>query len=231
MSNTIQLLNYDGINVSIIKESDSYVVSINYDPVKTSLLNSDQLKHIKYTLEDILDDLLEAAFFNDNEVAYKIDPESSEIIESKCYGNAIDGVYSDIILTEAEGRKRIIPPEIKQLISSRTMRRKMLIKCGKDAFLLPEELKFPVKYPIVDKNGNVKRCEYHCGLIVAAYYRANEWKKKKPHYEKVAQKALELYRKLKCDKSKELPVKIHINESVLPFGEGIIALSALASKF
>jgi len=91
-------------------------------------------------------------------------------------------------------------------------------------------LKFPVKYPVLDRSGNVKKCEYHCGLIIAAYYRANEWKKKKPEYEKVAEKAKELYKKLKCDEDKKLPVHIRLNEQYIPDDIAIFTLVDLLDK-
>jgi len=184
---------FESENAEIKLDLSNRKLYINYDPDKL-ILNENEIKEFTSALRDVIEDLILLTYFNENDIVYTFD-ENGFINEDsiKCYGDTIP-LTEDIILTEATKRKRLIPPKIKELIKSRTIRKKMLIACGKDAFLLPEELKFPVKYPVMDRNGNVKRCEYHCGLIVAAYYRANEWKKKKPEYEKIAKKAVELYK-------------------------------------
>jgi len=118
--------------------------------------------------------------------------------------------------TTVEGARprRLVEPEIKMLIMRKSVRRQMLQTCGKEAFLLPDAEpypKFPVMAPIIDERGNVVKCEPHCGLVVAAYYRANEWMFKHPEYKKVAEKAKELYKKWHCDEK----VPIHIDEAIL----------------
>ena len=78
----------------------------------------------------------------------------------------------------------IIPGRLRRFISRRSNRRELLDKCGEKAFLVPDELKFPVMGP---------DCEYKCSLIFAAYLRAREW-----GYDDVAKKAVELFDKLNC---------------------------------
>jgi len=94
---------------------------------------------------------------------------------------------------------RIIPAKTKKFLSKRSNRRKLLEKYGKKAFLLPEELKFPV----MNEKG-----KYDCGLIYAARIRARQYAGKKPGYREIAEKAEELYRKLKCEQK----LKVHIND-------------------
>jgi len=50
------------------------------------------------------------------------------------------------------------------------------------------------------------KCEYHCGLIASAYFRANQWKHKNPKYKDVANKARELF----IDNNCSTKIKIHI---------------------
>jgi len=99
----------------------------------------------------------------------------------------------------------LLKKEEKMLLRRPSIRKKMLERCGKKAFLVPEELKFPIVSPLS------KDCEPDCRLLFAAYLRANEWKKKKPEYAKVAEKAKELYMKHKCANK----IKIHIGENAL----------------
>jgi len=78
----------------------------------------------------------------------------------------------------------LIPSRLKKFISKPRNRQKLLEKCGAKAFLVPDQLKFPV----MDQN-----CEYNCALIFAAYLRAREW-----GYEDIAEKAAELFEKNNC---------------------------------
>ena len=94
---------------------------------------------------------------------------------------------------------RIIPTKTKKFLSKRSNRRMLLEKYGEKAFLLPDELKFPV----MNEKG-----KYDCGLIYAARIRARQYAGKKPGYREIAKKAEELYRKNKC----ETKLKIHIND-------------------
>ena len=108
-----------------------------------------------------------------------------EITES----NFNDPVKFNQLVLEVVGR--IISPEVKKFISKRSNRRKLLEKYGEKAFLLPEELKFPV----MNQYG-----KYDCGLIYAARIRARQYAGKRPGYREIAEKAEELYKKNKCDK-------------------------------
>lgn len=110
--------------------------------------------------------------------------------------------------------RKLLASEDKKLLRRPRVRRAILEKCGKKVFLLPEELKFPIVRPTQALKG---KCEPSCELIFAAYLRANEWSKKKPEYKKIAEKAKELYTKLKCaDK-----IKVHINEETVSLPEFI----------
>jgi len=80
----------------------------------------------------------------------------------------------------------IIPGRLRKFIMRRRNRELLLQKCGDKAFLLPDELKFPVMNP---------DCEYDCSLLFAAYLRAREW-----HYDDIADKAATLFNKLGCAK-------------------------------
>ena len=206
-------------------ESGKHILELNYDPL--GILTAKNKDEIIYTMREIIEDIIDITYFNDDDIVYSIEHINEEE-NTKRYGNTISGI-EELVLTEAVSKK-VIPAKIKELIKSKTIRKKMLLRCGKDAFLLPEELKFPVKYPVLDRSGNVKKCEYHCGLIIAAYYRANEWKKKKPEYEKVAEKAKELYKKSKCDEDKKLPVHIRLNEQYIPDDIAIFTLVDLLDK-
>ena len=63
-----------------------------------------------------------------------------------------------------------IPDKVKEYIRSIPNRRKMLEKCGPDAFLDPKKLRYPVKNPFT--------CKYDPNLIHAAYVRSHEFKDK-----------------------------------------------------
>ena len=105
---------------------------------------------------------------------------------------------------------RLIEPEIKKLIRSKKVRYEMLKVCGKKAFLYPDAPdypKFPVMAPIIE-NGKIVGCRPHCGLVVAAWYRARQWEGKHPEYKKIEEKALELYKKWNCDK--KVPIHLHV---------------------
>jgi len=126
----------------------------------------------------------------------------------------LEEIYEKL-LEETVKRRRLVDPKIRELIMRTSVRKQMLQVCGKDAFLLPDaepRPKFPVMAPVVDEKGNVIKCEPHCGLVVAAYYRANEWKHKNPKYEKVAQKAEHLYKKWRCES--KVPLHIQTEESI-----------------
>ncbi len=101
---------------------------------------------------------------------------------------------TDEVLTEAI--KRVISPSVKAKLSSRKNRQAMLEKYGRDAFLLPDLLKFPVVHPDTGKPD--------CGLIYAARIRAKQYAGTKPGYREIAAKAEKLYKENKCD------VKLHL---------------------
>jgi len=195
---------------------------IEYDLTQLINLDPASKKILLYQLDSLVEDIISITY-----------PDEC-IIEFEDIDDIIDLLKEEEILTESEleelieqvrktGNRRLLDPQLKKLIRSKQIRKQMIIKCGTKAFLYPEELKFPVQAPVV-KNGKVQKCVYHCGLIVAAYYRANQWKHKHPEYEKIAKKALELYKKLNCEKS--VPIKIHINEA--EFRDIILVIDELA---
>lgn len=104
---------------------------------------------------------------------------------------------TDEVLTEAI--KKLIPSTVKSKLSSRKNRQIMLEKFGKDAFLLPDQLKFPVVNPDTGKPD--------CALIYAARIRAKQYTGTKPGYREVAAKAEKLFKSNKCET--KLHVQIH----------------------
>jgi hypothetical protein len=140
--------------------------------------------------------------------------------DEAAYSEFTDELFKSILQiyeqTQTAGKKRLIEPEVKKLIRRPSIRLQMLEKCGKRAFLLPDAKpypKFPVMKPIVNAKGEVEKCEYHCGLIVAAWYRANQWESKHPEYRKVEEEAYKLYKKLGCEN--HVPIHIHVETEII----------------
>jgi len=142
-----------------------------------------------------------------------------EVIKLKSIDKLMQ-LNEEFILTEEEAEKllseireelimeiygRLVPKEEKVLLRRPRVRRQMLEKCGKKAFLMPEILKFPIVFPSQALKG---KCEPSCALLFSAYLRANEWKKKNPEYVKVAEKAKKMFDKLHCTGQ----IGVHINE-------------------
>jgi len=182
---------------------------IEYD--LTQLINLDPAtkKILLYQLDSLVEDIIKISYPDECIIEFEDIDDIAEILKEEkiLSDNELEELFEQVRKT---GNKRLLDSQLKKLIRSKKIRKEMIIKCGSKAFLYPEELKFPVQAPVI-KNGKVQKCAYHCGLIVAAYYRANQWKHKHPEYEKIAKKALELYRKLDCEKT--VPIKIHINEA------------------
>ena len=65
-------------------------------------------------------------------------------------------------------KKFKIPKYLKDQYDTIEKRKKVLKKCGKDAFLDPKNLKYPVF--------NADKCEYDYRLVHAAYVRSIQWK-------------------------------------------------------
>ena len=104
---------------------------------------------------------------------------------------------TDDVLTEAI--KKLIPNTTKVKLSSRKNRQLMLEKFGKRAFLLPDQLKFPVVDP---DTGNID-----CGLLYAARIRAKQYAGVKSGYREVAARAEKMFKSNSC--STKLNVQIH----------------------
>ena len=96
----------------------------------------------------------------------------------------------------AKLKRLAISEKAKELIHLRRGKEALKGKCGDKAFLMPEELKFPIVSPFS------KDCEPDCKMIHAAYTRARQWK-----YDKVAEEAEKLYKEHGCEK--KLGIKIH----------------------
>lgn len=114
------------------------------------------------------------------------------IIES-----SVDTITYDSLIEEIN---RGVPDNVQAMLRKPSVRRQMLERCGKGAFLIPGQLKFPIVRP--DKSA----CDPCCSLLYAAYVRARQWKGKKSGYGKIAEKAKKLFEKSKC--SMKIGVKI-----------------------
>jgi hypothetical protein len=108
---------------------------------------------------------------------------------------------TDEVLTEII--KTLIHSKLRSQISSKKNRQLLLEKHGKKAFLLPDQLKFPVINPTTGK--------YDCSLIYAARLRAKQYAGIKPGYREIADKAEQLYKTNKC--SVKLNIQIHTEEN------------------
>jgi len=98
----------------------------------------------------------------------------------------------DNFITEAV--KHSLPDTLKDHISKKSNREKMLEKFGEKAFLIPKELKFPVINPFTE--------DYDCRLIYAAYVRA-----KQHDYSDVAKKAKSLYDSHNCQSEIDIEIE------------------------
>lgn len=101
---------------------------------------------------------------------------------------------SDEVITEII--KKLIPKTIKTKLSSRKNRQLMLEKYGKKAFLLPDQLKFPIVDPDTGKPD--------CALLYAARLRAKQYAGVKPGYREIAAKAEQIFHENNCN------TRIHI---------------------
>ena len=79
--------------------------------------------------------------------------------------------------------------------NTKTQRKVLHEKCGDDAFLLPEHLKFPICNKILRKNN---KCTYNCNGLKGASSRAGEW-----GYKRVLKNSKELTKELGCYKNKK----------------------------
>lgn len=78
-------------------------------------------------------------------------------------------------------------------------RRELYDRCGKDAFLLPEALKFPIANKVTK---NMSSCTYNCRGLKGASSRAGEWK-----YKNVLRNSTKLTQELGCYKMKQTKKK------------------------
>jgi hypothetical protein len=99
-----------------------------------------------------------------------------------------------------------IPDSIRKHLQKNDNRKKMLEEFGKEAFLLPDELKFPVINPFTK--------ELDCRLIYAAYIRAKQHK-----YSEVEKQALNLYNTQKCENKINITLKDSLNETIFECSE------------
>lgn len=96
-----------------------------------------------------------------------------------------------------ENFKNTIPDDLKILLKSKRVREEMLTKYGKEAFLDPDLMKFPVINPNTGK--------LDCRLIYAAYFRSTVFAKRggtgmatEEYYRAIQAKAMHLYEKQNC---------------------------------
>lgn len=92
-----------------------------------------------------------------------------------------------------EESQKLIPISLKNNLQKKEFRLTILNKHGPEAFLNPDEL----KYPIYDLKG------FHCGLCYAAYLRA-----KQNNETAISSKAKKLFSKYNCEND----LNIHIGE-------------------
>ena len=98
------------------------------------------------------------------------------------------------LLEEAVNRK--IPKHIHEQLSKMSVRKKMLEKFGRKAFLKPDKLKFPIVRP------DSKDGEPCCKLLYAAYTRAKQW-----GYNDIADKAKKLFKDTDCNKRMDIQME------------------------
>jgi hypothetical protein len=108
--------------------------------------------------------------------------------------------------TITEAVIKSIPDSIQKHFQKKSNREKMLEEFGKEAFLLPDELKFPVINPFTK--------ELDCRLIYAAYIRAKQHK-----YSNVEKQALNLYNKQDCQNKINITLKDNLNETMFECSE------------
>lgn len=78
-----------------------------------------------------------------------------------------------------------LPDDLKEKLQKQTVLREMLAKYGKKAFLIPEELKFPVVIPETGK--------YDIPLIYMAYLKSKQCEDEQPSYKAITEKAKQLF--------------------------------------
>ena len=113
------------------------------------------------------------------------------VITDSTYVELIEEVKNQLI---EDSLKKVISETLERVIHRTSWRRKLMEKCGKKAFLDPDNLEYPVMLP--------NNCKYHCGLIYAAYLRASEW-----HRNKIRAKAIQLYKKNGCEKKLGISIR------------------------
>ena len=101
--------------------------------------------------------------------------------------------------------KKVIPDGVRGKISTKKDRQLLLEKFGEKAFLLPDQLKFPVVNPRTGK--------YDCALLYAATIRARQYLGVKSGYREVYKKAKELYKQHGC--GGKIHIKIHEGDVVI----------------
>ena len=102
-----------------------------------------------------------------------------------------------------------LPDSLQTKIHSTSVRKKMLEKYGKVAFLDPDNLKFPIVNPQTGK--------IDCRLLYAARSRALQFAGRKPGYRELAAKAKSLYQKYGC--ARKLHVEIHESKEIIDLNE------------
>ena len=97
-----------------------------------------------------------------------------------------------------------LPEHIEEKLQKQTVRKEMLVKYGKEAFLIPEELKFPVVNPETGK--------LDIRLIYIAYLKSKKWEDEQPSYKAITEKAKQLFIN---NKGPEELLDVQIEESLV----------------
>ncbi len=106
------------------------------------------------------------------------------IINELTKEDILDTEFMDKLITEVTGT--VIPRSLKKQIQDKESRENLLAEYGEKAFLLPEELKFPVIDP---RSGQTS-----CKLLYAARIRAKQF-----GLNEIEEKATEMFNQCKCD--------------------------------
>jgi hypothetical protein len=108
-------------------------------------------------------------------------------------------VPKDVTRNKAFGVDREDVPWGEKKPNTTKERRQLYDKCGKDAFLLPDALKFPIANKVTKNDSS---CSYNCRGLKGASSRAGEWK-----YKNVLKNSKKLTKELGCYKMKQMKKK------------------------
>jgi len=116
------------------------------------------------------------------------------IINELTKEDLLDTEFMDKLITEVTGT--VIPRALKKQIQDKDSREKLLAEHGEKAFLLPEELKFPIIDP---RSGQTS-----CKLLYAAKIRARQF-----GLNEIEEKATDMFDKCSCDTRVNIRLEEH----------------------